>query len=118
MQHLPCSAASIADREPNLIAIRVTLLPDHVSMSTQSCSAVRCISSLEHRLTLQISQPLAPLVDEFAQRLFRELDYEAEGRNAEQFQRMYADVPRVRPASARNAHRVAWQAWTATSVLA
>ncbi len=45
---------------------------------------------------MQISQPLAPLVDEFAQRLFRELDYEAEGRNAEQFQRLYADVPRVR----------------------
>ena len=43
----------------------------------------------------QISQPLAPLVDEFAQRLFRELDYDQEGRNAEQFQQLYGDVPRV-----------------------
>ena len=52
--------------------------------------------SLTWLMTVQISQPLAPLVDEFAQRLFRELDYEAEGRNAEQFQHLYADVPRVR----------------------
>jgi len=34
-------------------------------------------------------------VDEFAQRLFRELDYDQEGRNAEQFQQLYGDVPRV-----------------------
>ena len=44
---------------------------------------------------VQISQPLAPLVDEFAQRLFRELDYDQEGRNAELFQQLYGDVPRV-----------------------
>ena len=34
----------------------------------------------------QVSQPLVPLVDEFAARLFAELDYEQEGRNAERFQ--------------------------------
>jgi hypothetical protein len=34
----------------------------------------------------QISQPLTPLVDEFAGRLFGELDYLAEGRSAERFQ--------------------------------
>ena len=42
---------------------------------------------------MQISQPLVPLVDEFAARLFGELDYEAEGRNAERFERLYAHVP-------------------------
>jgi hypothetical protein len=36
--------------------------------------------------TPQISQPLVPLVDEFAARLFGELDYVAEGRNCEKFQ--------------------------------
>ena len=41
----------------------------------------------------QISQPLVPLVDEFAARLFGELDYEAEGRNAERFSRLYGHVP-------------------------
>jgi predicted unusual protein kinase regulating ubiquinone biosynthesis (AarF/ABC1/UbiB family) len=34
----------------------------------------------------QISQPLVPLVDEFAARLFAELDYVQEGKNAEKFQ--------------------------------
>lgn len=34
----------------------------------------------------QVSQPLVPLVDEFAARLFGELDYMQEGRNAERFQ--------------------------------
>ena len=34
----------------------------------------------------QVSQPLVPLVDEFAARLFGELDYVAEGRSCEKFQ--------------------------------
>ncbi len=34
----------------------------------------------------QISQPLVPLVDEFAARLFGELDYVQEGKSAEKFQ--------------------------------
>lgn len=42
-----------------------------------------------------ISQPLVPLVDEFAGRLFAELDYMQEGRNAERFAKLYAHVPRV-----------------------
>ena len=54
---------------------------------------------------VQISQPLAPLVDEFAQRLFRELDYVEEGRSAEHFQRLYADVPRVRRCMTRISSR-------------
>jgi len=42
------------------------------------CCAVLC--------WLQVSQPLVPLVDEFASRLFQELDYVQEGKNAERFQ--------------------------------
>ena len=41
-------------------------------------------------------QPLVPLVDEFAARLFGELDYVAEGHSCEKFARLYRDVPRVR----------------------
>jgi hypothetical protein len=37
----------------------------------------------------QVSQPLVPLVDEFAARLFGELDYVQEGRNAEKFAELY-----------------------------
>ena len=45
---------------------------------------------------MQISQPLVPLVDEFAGRLFGELDYLQEGRSCEKFAKLYAHVPRVR----------------------
>jgi predicted unusual protein kinase regulating ubiquinone biosynthesis (AarF/ABC1/UbiB family) len=38
---------------------------------------------------LQLSQPLVPLVDEFAARLFGELDYIQEGKNAEKFAQLY-----------------------------
>lgn len=44
----------------------------------------------------QISQPLTPLVDEFAGRLFGELDYVQEGQNCERFAELYGHVPRVR----------------------
>lgn len=37
-------------------------------------------------LQQQILQPLVPLVDEFAARLFGELDYVMEGKNCEKFQ--------------------------------
>lgn len=47
----------------------------------------------------QITQPLVPLVDEFAGRLFAELDYVMEGHNCERFSKLYADVPRVRTPS-------------------
>lgn len=44
---------------------------------------------------MQFSQPLTPLVDEFAARLFGELDYMQEGRNAERFQALYGTMPQV-----------------------
>lgn len=52
----------------------------------------------------QVSQPLVPLVDEFASRLFQELDYVQEGKNAERFQALYGDIPRVRTP------KIYWQA--------
>jgi hypothetical protein len=53
---------------------------------------------------VQVSQALVPLVDEFASRLFAELDYMAEGRNAERFQELYGNMPRVRTP------KIYWQA--------
>lgn len=44
----------------------------------------------------QVTQPLVPLVDEFAGRLFAELDYIMEGKNCEKFQELYGGMPRVR----------------------
>ena len=46
--------------------------------------------------TAVLAQALVPLVDEFAARLFGEVDYLAEGRASEKFGSLYADVPRVR----------------------
>jgi predicted unusual protein kinase regulating ubiquinone biosynthesis (AarF/ABC1/UbiB family) len=51
-----------------------------------------------------VQQPLLPLVDEFASRLFAELDYVREGHSAERFASLYAHVPRVR------APRIVWSA--------
>lgn len=42
-----------------------------------------------------IAQELTPLVDEFASRLFGELDYVQEGKNCERFTELYKDVPRI-----------------------
>ena len=44
------------------------------------------------------------MVDEFAARLFGELDYEQEGRSCEKFQQMYGNVPRVRAAPRQRTH--------------
>ncbi|DBB07164.1 TPA: hypothetical protein ACH3X1_011734 [Trebouxia sp. C0004] len=57
-----------------------------------------------------ISQPLVPLVDEFAMRLFGELDYIQEGHSCEKFAKLYAHVPRIR------APGIHWSA-TASKVL-
>ena len=56
--------------------------------------AAPCLCPPPHP-AVQLSQPLVPLVDEFAARLFGELDYVQEGRNAERFEELYRHVPRV-----------------------
>lgn len=55
----------------------------------------RLMAVVDTRLGI-LSQPLVPLVDEFAGRLFGELDYVQEGKNCERFQELYSHVPRVR----------------------
>lgn len=57
---------------------------------------LRRLVALVDKNVTQLSQPLVPLVDEFASRLFGELDYLQEGRNAERFAELYSHVPRVR----------------------
>lgn len=55
----------------------------------------KLMTSVDNNISV-ISQPLVPFVDEFAGRLFAELDYEQEGKNAERFAKLYSHVPRVR----------------------
>ncbi|GAX83275.1 hypothetical protein CEUSTIGMA_g10701.t1 [Chlamydomonas eustigma] len=65
---------------------------------------LRRLMGVVDRNVPQISQPLVPLVDEFAARLFSELDYIMEGHSCEKFQQLYGDVPRVRTP------KIYWQA--------
>ena len=69
----------------------------------------RLISGIDKNIPF-ISQPLVPLVDEFASKLFGELDYEQEGRNCEKFGELYKNVPRV------GVPKIKWEA-TARRVL-
>ncbi|EIE23034.1 ABC1-domain-containing protein [Coccomyxa subellipsoidea C-169] len=65
------------------------------------------------KLPLQV-RPLTPLVDEFASRLFGELDYVQEGLSAEKFQELYGSVPRIRTPRiiwAHTARRVLCMEW-------
>lgn len=55
----------------------------------------RLMMVVDSRLDI-LSQPLVPLVDEFAGRLFGELDYIQEGKSCEKFQKLYSHVPRIR----------------------
>lgn len=55
----------------------------------------RLMSAVDNNIPV-VSQPLVPLVDEFAARLFAELDYVQEGQNAERFRDLYKLVPRVK----------------------
>eukprot|EP00951_Prasinocladus_malaysianus_P045281 scaffold599936_cov34-Prasinocladus_malaysianus.AAC.1 len=43
-----------------------------------------------------MTQDIVPLVDEFAKRLFGELNYIEEGKNCEKFTKLYGHVPRIR----------------------
>eukprot|EP00873_Tetraselmis_striata_P044616 jgi/Tetstr1/464880/TSEL_009617.t1 len=57
---------------------------------------LRRLMKIVDRNTSEVTQDLVPLVDEFAQRLFGELDYMAEGRSCEKFTSLYSNVPRIR----------------------
>ena len=87
--------------------------------------SMREMPSLMGVLRLQI-QPLTPLVDEFAGRLFGELDYIQEGLNAERFQvtaqplteALYCQIPIQHCSSHRARHlllgpAMSWHALTA-----
>mmetsp|Transcript_65590 Transcript_65590/g.207452 ORF Transcript_65590/g.207452 Transcript_65590/m.207452 type:complete len:476 (+) Transcript_65590:754-2181(+) len=76
----------------------------------------RMMKFLDDNVTARIgiSQPLAPLVDEFSRRLFGELDYIMEGKNCERFVALYGSVPRVRAPGIyweHTTHRVLVMEW-------
>lgn len=56
---------------------------------------VRGLASIADRLVTSLNTSLAALVDDFAAKVFAELDYVQEGRNAERFSLLYCDRPEV-----------------------
>lgn len=77
------------------VAVKVQRPGIGESISIDMLLLRRLMGAVDNNLP-QISQPLVPLVDEFAARLFGELDYVQEGKNAEKFQALYGGMPRVR----------------------
>jgi predicted unusual protein kinase regulating ubiquinone biosynthesis (AarF/ABC1/UbiB family) len=68
-----------------IVAVKVQRPGIGESIAVDMLLLRRLMAAVDKNLP-QVSQPLVPLVDEFAARLFAELDYVAEGRNAEKFQ--------------------------------
>ena len=76
-----------------LLGRLLTAMPDDLSLMVQDgwnspseCHAFECWAEVMMCVVRLQIQPLTPLVDEFAGRLFGELDYIQEGLNAERFQ--------------------------------
>ena len=92
MLHLVCTG-SLIWTEMVLLGRLLMAMPDDLSLMVRDgwnprseCHAFECwVDVIMCMVRLQI-QPLTPLVDEFAGRLFGELDYIQEGLNAERFQ--------------------------------
>eukprot|EP01024_Parvocaulis_polyphysoides_P059333 TRINITY_DN6411_c1_g2_i1.p1 TRINITY_DN6411_c1_g2~~TRINITY_DN6411_c1_g2_i1.p1 ORF type:complete len:772 (-),score=111.76 TRINITY_DN6411_c1_g2_i1:714-3029(-) len=99
----PVAAASLGQvykgrlrKEGDLVAIKIQRpgIADNIALDMVLLR--RLMKIVDYNLPkVGISQPLLPLVDEFAQRLFGEMDYEQEGRNCEKFQELYGHIPRV-----------------------
>eukprot|EP00775_Hariotina_reticulata_P010322 gene10322-10479_t len=106
----PVAAASLGQvykgvlRETgDVVALKVQRPGIGESIAVDMLLLRRLMAAVDQNLP-QVSQPLVPLVDEFAAKLFSELDYVAEGKNAERFQELYGNMPRVRTP------RIYWQA--------
>lgn len=92
LSEAPVAAASLGQvykgvlRETgDVVAVKVQRPGIGESIAVDMLLLRRLMGAVDRNLP-QVSQPLVPLVDEFAARLFAELDYVAEGRNAEKFQ--------------------------------
>ncbi|EFJ48862.1 hypothetical protein VOLCADRAFT_117484, partial [Volvox carteri f. nagariensis] len=103
LSELPVAAASLGQvyrarlRDGTDVAVKVQRPNIGETIAVDMMLLRRLMGVVDQRLPqLGISQPLVPLVDEFARRLFAELDYVQEGHNCERFQALYGTMPRVR----------------------
>ncbi|PNW84782.1 hypothetical protein CHLRE_03g158500v5 [Chlamydomonas reinhardtii] len=103
MSELPVAAASLGQvykarlKDGTDVAVKVQRPNIGETIAVDMLLLRRLMGVVDKQLpAIGVSQPLVPLVDEFARRLFAELDYVQEGHNCERFQALYGSMPRVR----------------------
>jgi predicted unusual protein kinase regulating ubiquinone biosynthesis (AarF/ABC1/UbiB family) len=91
----PVAAASLGQvykgslKTGEMVAVKVQR-PDLVERISTDIYIVRCLARWAQTNIKRIKSDLVAIVDEFASKLFEEMDYTQEGRNAERFRKLYA----------------------------
>jgi predicted unusual protein kinase regulating ubiquinone biosynthesis (AarF/ABC1/UbiB family) len=96
----PIAAASLGQvykgklKTGETVAVKVQR-PGLAQRITLDIYIMRGISALMMRYIKQVRSNLVAITDEFAARIFEEMDYTQEGRNAEQFDELYGKLPDI-----------------------
>ncbi len=96
----PIAAASLGQvyrgrlKSGEVVAVKVQR-PGLAESITLDIYILRGVAYWAKRLIKDIRSDLVAILDEFAGRLFEEMDYTQEGRNAERFARLYGHLPDV-----------------------
>jgi predicted unusual protein kinase regulating ubiquinone biosynthesis (AarF/ABC1/UbiB family) len=98
----PVAAASLGQvykaelRSGEVVAIKVQR-PDLIPILTLDLYILRTLASkFGHLLPLNLGNSLEAVIDEFGTKLFEEIDYINEGKNAERFARYFQDDPKIK----------------------
>ncbi|NJK99357.1 MAG: AarF/ABC1/UbiB kinase family protein [Spirulinaceae cyanobacterium SM2_1_0] len=96
----PVAAASLGQvykgelKTGETVAVKVQR-PDLVRRITRDVYLIRGLAAWAQRNVKRLRSDLVAIVDEFAGRIFEEMDYALEGRNAEEFAELYGYLPEI-----------------------
>ncbi len=96
----PVAAASLGQvykgtlKTGETVAVKVQR-PDLVRRITRDVYLIRGLAAWAQRSLTWLRSDLVAIVDEFAGRIFEEMDYAQEGRNAEEFAELYGYLPEI-----------------------
>ncbi|MBL1177328.1 ABC1 kinase family protein [Pantanalinema sp. GBBB05] len=100
LTEFPIAAASLGQvyrgklKTGEEVAVKVQR-PGLAQAVTLDMYILRQMAALAMRRIKQIRSDLVGIMDEFASRIFEEMDYEQEGRNAERFTQLYGHLPDI-----------------------
>ncbi|HEY9615858.1 MAG TPA: AarF/ABC1/UbiB kinase family protein, partial [Microcoleaceae cyanobacterium] len=100
LTEFPIAAASLGQvyrgklKTGEEVAVKVQR-PGLAQAVTLDMYILRQMAALAMRRIKQIRSDLVGIMDEFASRIFEEMDYEQEGRNAERFAQLYGHMPDI-----------------------